>query len=185
MSEFPSNAKRVFKGKIYEVWQWDQKMFDDSTEVFEGLKRPDTVEVIATAGGKILLQEQQQPQSPEVFFSLPGGRADHGETPIKEIQRELLEETGYVSDDWQEWKAVKPHRKNDYTIRYFIARNCRLQQAPQLDAGEKITTKLIAFEELLALSDNPAFRGNEFIVWLLRLRLNPAEQEKFKKLLFK
>ena len=40
--QLPKNAKRVFKGKIFDVYQWDQKMFDNSVEIFEKMKRTDT-----------------------------------------------------------------------------------------------------------------------------------------------
>ncbi len=37
--KIPPNAKRVFKGIIFDVYQWQQKMFDGSKETFEMLKR--------------------------------------------------------------------------------------------------------------------------------------------------
>jgi len=37
-----SQAQRVFKGIIFDVYQWKQKMFDGSQGIFEMLKRPDT-----------------------------------------------------------------------------------------------------------------------------------------------
>ena len=39
----PPEADRVFRGEIYEVYQWPQKMPDGSVETFEMLRRPDTV----------------------------------------------------------------------------------------------------------------------------------------------
>ena len=58
-NKLPKNARRVFKGEIFEVWQWPQKMYDGSTETFEMLKRPDTTQVIATVGDKIALLIQK------------------------------------------------------------------------------------------------------------------------------
>ena len=51
----PADAKRVFEGVIFDVYQWQQKMFDGSTETFEVLKRPDSVEVIAIKDGKMVV----------------------------------------------------------------------------------------------------------------------------------
>jgi 8-oxo-dGTP pyrophosphatase MutT (NUDIX family) len=178
---FPSDARRVFKGKIYEVLQWEQKLYDGSTATFEEVSRPDTVEVIAVADGKIMVEEQEQPGMKDSFFSLPGGRADGGATPLDEIRREFLEETGYSSDDWELWQRVHPFLRHPYTIHYFIARGCTQTQTPHLDAGEKITLRFVTFEELLAFSDNPGFRSTDFVKQLLRLRLDEGMREEFRK----
>jgi 8-oxo-dGTP pyrophosphatase MutT (NUDIX family) len=180
----PPDAKMVFKGKIFEVWQWEQKMFDGTTETFERLKRPNTVQGIATVGDTILVQRQEQPDSAQPFLSLPGGRCDEGEEPLESAKRELLEETGYVSDDWSLWKEDDPVGKMQWTIYTFIARNCRKEREPHLDAGEKIDTKLMTFDEFLALSDDPSFRDLELVVPLLRARLDPSEKERLHAAIF-
>ena len=41
----PREAGCVFRGEIYEVHQWPQKMPDGSVKTFEMLRRPDTVMV--------------------------------------------------------------------------------------------------------------------------------------------
>ena len=37
----------------------------------------------------------------EVTLTMPGGMLENGEDPLAGIQRELLEETGYVAENWQ------------------------------------------------------------------------------------
>jgi hypothetical protein len=100
-NQLPKNAKKVFQGKIFDVYQWEQKMFDNSVEIFEKLKRADTVVAIAIKGDKIIIQEQKQPDWTHLLVSLPGGRCERNELPLSAVKRELLEETGYVSDDWK------------------------------------------------------------------------------------
>ena len=58
----PPHAKRVFKGVIFEVYQWEQEMFDGSVETYEALKRADTAQVIATRRNKILIPLEEQPR---------------------------------------------------------------------------------------------------------------------------
>lgn len=67
--KIPLNARRVFKGIIFDVYQWEQKMFDGSFKTFEMLKRLNTVEIIAIQNNKILLSKQSQPNK-ENFYSL-------------------------------------------------------------------------------------------------------------------
>ncbi|MFH1187732.1 MAG: NUDIX domain-containing protein, partial [bacterium] len=113
--KIPKSAKLKFKGIIFDVYQWEQKMFDGTYETFEMLKRPDTVEIIPVAGDKILINEQQQPNTP-VFLSLFGGRVDEGEEPLRAAKRELLEEAGYASDDWEIIRACEPYSKMEWTV---------------------------------------------------------------------
>ena len=181
----PANAKLVFKGRIFEVWQWEQKMFDGSVEIFERLRRPNTAVMIATVGDKILIKVQEQPSRPRPFLSLPGGRCDWREDPLDAARRELLEETGYESQDWILWKELNPVGKIEWTVYTYIARNCVQKKAPHLDAGEKITTRLIGFEEFLTLSEDPTFYERELAGVLMRTRYDPNAKEEFYNLLFK
>lgn len=182
-NELPQNAKRVFKGKIFEVWQWEQKMFDGSMEIFERIKRSGSVNVIALVGDKIILQEQEQPHR-EPFLSLPSGRCDKGEEMKDTAKRELLEETGYSAEEIIFWKGTNLSSSILWKSAYFIAKGCKFIQEPVLDSGEKIVNKLISFDELLMLSENEKFRDKYFMCHLMRLRLHPEEQKEFKKLLF-
>lgn len=149
----PSNAKKVFSGVLFDVYQWPQKMFDGTTQTFEMLKRQDTAEIIAIKDGKIMIQEQEQPNKP-TFYCLPGGRIEAGEEPLVGAKRELLEESGYVSQTWEFYHSVKPLHKLEWYIYVFIARECQWIQEPQLDPGEKIKVSWVTFDELLDLIDS-------------------------------
>lgn len=183
-NSIPPHAKMVFKGKIFEVWQWEQTMFDGSVQTFERLKRPDTARAIAIIGDRILIQDQRQPDKAETFPSLPGGRVEEGETPLEGAKRELLEETGYRSDDWELWHEIMPVGKMEWTVYTYVARNCKFVQQPQLDAGEEITTKLLDFDEFLLLADDPSFYEPELVCKMIRCRYIEQEKEAFRSLLF-
>lgn len=179
----PTNAQLVFKGKLYDTYQWEEEMFDGSKATFEMLKRPYNGCVIPVVGNEIMVLEQTQPgKSP--FLSLPGGRCEPGEEPIQAAKRELLEETGYSSDNWELWIKTIPEEKVDWQIYTYIARDCHLKQAAIPDNGERIKTKLLTFEEFLLLSDNPSFRNKDAVTELLRVRLDENKMTAFKYLLF-
>ncbi|TSC86107.1 MAG: NUDIX hydrolase [Parcubacteria group bacterium Gr01-1014_8] len=180
----PPEAKMVFKGKIFEVWQWQQQVFDGTVRTFERLKRPDTVEIFAIVGDKICVHDEQQPDSGE-FVTMPAGRVEPGEEPLPAAKRELLEETGYTSDDWQLAGEEMPSGKIEWTIHIFVARNCRKKQEPNPEPGEKILSRLVSFDELLSLCDDPKFRSTatRFLLW--RARLDEKRKEELRALLFK
>lgn len=180
----PAHARMVFKGVIFEVWQWEQEMFDGTTEIFEKVRRPATVEIIATVGDKILMEEQDQPDRKN-NINTPSGRVDEGEDELDAAKRELLEETGYESSDWNLFFKHSADGKVLHQMHYFIARNCRKMREPHLDAGEKIETKLITFDDFILLTEEPRFwMSPEFIIYLLRLQADPNKKEEFRKLLF-
>ena len=185
-SRIPSKAKRVFKGEIFEVWQWPQKMYDGSQHTFEALRRPNTVEIVAVTGNKIIIQRQSQPHKLQPYLSLPGGRCEAGETPLESAKREFLEETGYVSKDWVLFKEEKPVGKIDWTIYTYIARNCVFKQAPHLDAGEKISLRFIDFEKFLKLPEDSLYVGGVDLTRdMVRARFDPKFKKEFKRLIFK
>lgn len=154
----PEHAERVFKGQIYDVYQWQQEMFDGSFETFEMLKRPDTLDVIAVKDDKIVILEEEQPGLPP-FYGLPGGRHDvAGETEVQAAQRELLEETGMIFREWCLLEVAQPQRKIERFMYIFLATGFESREEPQLDPGEKMSVTLREFDEVLALADNPKTR---------------------------
>lgn len=180
MASIPSNAKRVFKGEIFEVYQWRQRMFDGSAEIFEMLKRPDTVQIIAVAGNKIWVTEEEQPHHARGLGML-GGMVDEGEKPLAAARRELLEESGLASDDWELWKTYNAFTKIDWNIHYYIARSCRKVAAPKLDIGERIKIRKVGFRKFIELFTSEKYPGGEFTATLLRLQLDPKRLEQFRR----
>lgn len=180
----PENAALVFKGVIFEVWQWQQEMFDGTIQTFEKIWRQPTIEVIATVDDKIIIAEQDQPDRKN-SITLIGGRAEEDEEPLETAKREFLEETGYQSDDWS---LLLQHGKDGKVIHemyYFIAKNCKKTQEPNLDAGEKIQLKFVSFDDFIKLTEEQRFWVSpEFIIYLLKLQSNELNKEKFRKLLF-
>jgi len=53
-----------------------------------------------TSAGEVIVERAYKHGPRQYTLSLPAGLMEEGETPLASAQRELLEETGYVSDDW-------------------------------------------------------------------------------------
>ena len=185
MAKIPDSAKKVFEGVIFDVYQWEQKMFDGSEQTFERIKRVDTVEVIVTRGDQILVTQEQQPDRP-LSLTIPGGRIENGEDPLDAAKRELLEETGCVSDDWGLYQEVMPILKIDWTVYLFIARDACQVQDSHLDAGERISVRWVTFDEFLDLADSGELMYflEEFRTELVRAKYHVPSREALRQKLF-
>ncbi|OGI65672.1 hypothetical protein A3H53_02000 [Candidatus Nomurabacteria bacterium RIFCSPLOWO2_02_FULL_40_10] len=180
----PENAKRVFKGVIYDVYQWEQEMYDGTKATFEKLKRPDTVVVFGVLpDGKILLTEQEQPGK-KSFIGATGGRVDEGEDVLSAAKRELLEESGYEAEEFILWDSQHPLSKMDWVVYTFIAKGLKKVTDLKLDGGEKIKLKPSTLDELIeiATKDHQDFYKKEVIVKLFEAKLDPKKMAELKEL---
>lgn len=183
-NQLPPNARLAFKGKIFEVWQWEQTLYDGSIVTYERVRRPPTIIIIAAVGDKIIAQEQRQPTREKSYWSLPGGAAEWDEDPLEAAKRELVEETGYTSDDWALLREQKPFSKLIWSVCTYLARNCREDKLPSPEAGEKIKNHLLTLDQFLLLTDNPQFQDNAIVDHLLRVRYDPRAKEEFRQLVW-
>ncbi len=181
--KIPPHAKLIFKGVIFDIYQWEQKMFDGTTATFEMAKRPDTSQVIATRGDKIIICHQEQPDR-ALYLSLFGGRIERGEEPLVGAKRELQEEAGLASEQWKLLRTHNPSHKIDWTIYYYIAKNCKIVAEPHLDSGEKIELLEISFDEFVQAVTNDKLYSPNLANNLLRAKLDPPKLEEFRRQLF-
>ena len=112
--------------------------------------------------GRYLCVQQYRPGLHQVTTEFPaggidrlgdrqyGGRDDPGqEDPLAAAKRELREETGYVSEDWEALLTVPSQATMADNYAYvFRARNCRRVDGQHLDEDEYLNVLLLSPEEL-------------------------------------
>ena len=157
-------------------------MYDGSREIFERMRFIDasfTVPILPD--GRILLTLQEQPTR-RPFISLPGGGFDFPEEdPLICAKRELMEETGYESDDWDFWHTYEGTDNVIVFTHFYIAHDCTLVRDIHPDPGEKITLLTRSFDEFLLLSEDPLFTHWTLLPHLFRARLHPEYSRELKK----
>jgi len=159
-------------------------MYDGSTATFEMLKRPGTIQIIPTSGNDVYLSFEEQPTKPATY-TLFGGRMEPDEEPLVTAKRELLEETGFESDNWELLKAYEYEGKIEWPMYLYAARNCRKVREQQLDPGEKIEIKKVSFDEFVNIASQEDFWNQIFTNDVLRMLLDKEKLENFKQKLFK
>ena len=162
----PDSAQLKFEGKIFDVYQWQQRLFDGSEQTFEMLKRADTVTAICILDGKVLVIDDEQPHL-GMRASFPGGRVDDTDDSLETAaQREVLEETGHSFKQWRLVKVTQPYRKMEWFVYTYIAWDPAGQQPASLDPGEKITVKELPFDAVKQLVlDDKDYLGESKILF--------------------
>ncbi len=144
----PDSAGKVFSGVLFDVYQWQQEMFDGSKKTFEMLKRSDTVLILAVNDGKVILVDDEQPDRHSII-GFPGGRVDsEDESWLKAAKRELLEETGFTFKNWKLISVLQPQHKVESFVPLFLATDLISEVKQSLDSdGEKITVLQKPYDE--------------------------------------
>jgi len=140
------------------------------------VETPDWVDVIALTGElNVVLVEQYRHGVRQTRTEFPAGTVEVGEEPLAAIRRELLEETGYASDDWHLLGSapVNPLLQNN-RIHCFLALNARLIARQTLDEGELIYTRELPMAEFIDRVESGAIELSALQLadlWLLQSRL--------------
>jgi len=81
----------------------------------------------------------------------PGGMVDPGEDSFTAATRELLEETGYVSDKWTYLGAVEPNPAvHNHLCHHWLAEDAELAHDQDLGEGEAIAVELLSEDAVRA-----------------------------------
>lgn len=137
---------------IFDLYQTKMRLESENHEAsFSVLKVPDWINVMAlTEDEQVILVEQFRYGIEEPTMELAGGVCDKGEAPLETAKRELLEETGYATEDWVYLGKVSsnPAMQDNYTHSY-LAINCTKVSEQKLDGNERINVHLLPIQDFL------------------------------------
>lgn len=152
-------------GRIIPNWTW--------------VITPDYVNVVVlTEAGQYLCFRQRKYGVPAPMLALVGGYIKPGEDPLAAAQRELREETGYISEDWVELGhfLVDPNRGVS-TGHLYLTRQARQVCMPDSDDLEEQEVRLLSRGELENALEQGEFK---ILAWAaavaFALRHLPASQ---------
>lgn len=114
------------------------------------LEAPAWVSVICVeSNGAIVMVNQYRHGIAGSSLELPGGVMEEGETPEQSARRELLEETGYASEDFRSLITLASDPSRQTTrAHFFVAKNATQQAAQNLDPSEAIDVYSVPAKEL-------------------------------------
>lgn len=150
------SSKKIFESRFFDL-------SEDICETSSGLvvpryfmlSFPDWVQAVALdEQGQLILVNQYRYPGQKNFLEFPGGSTsfDRQEDPLVAAQRELLEETGYQSNEWQYLGAHYPNPAlQSNRVHSFLALNCKKVADLNLDPFEELSVELYSLNDFLQL----------------------------------
>ena len=164
----------LLKKPWFEVFQEKIRLPDGKVvpEYYE-IEMPHYTAVFAvTEEQKIMVLRCYRHAIGEVTLTMPGGMIEEEESPLEGIQREFLEETGYIAKEWKELgKFIGNSTRGCGTYHLFFATGAYSVQEP--DSGDLEELELLLWKQQeveLAIDDGRTQSLGVLSMLLLGLR---------------
>ncbi|MEQ8524371.1 NUDIX hydrolase [Gracilimonas sp.] len=162
-------SKEIFNGKLLHVFYDEAELPDGSTSSREWIKHPGACAVVPVfENGDLMMIRQFRYPMKQVFWEVPAGKIDAGETQDNTALRELQEEAGVATNDFAYVGHFYPGiGYSDEIIHIYVAWN--LKSVPQkVDDDEFVTRERIPFKEAVNMVHSGEINDGKTVICLLR-----------------
>jgi len=146
------SGELVFDGTLLKVRRDEVRLPDGSLGTREYIRHPGAVAIVPLFDdGRVLLERQFRYPHGREFIEVPAGKLEVDEPHLDTAKRELLEETGYMAEEWRRIGVI--HTAIAYTneaIDLFVCRKLK-HVGSKLDQGEFLETLIVGFDEAIAM----------------------------------
>lgn len=151
-----SEYKEGYLGKkVYNVLLANGRTKEVERLLKDGEDGNAVVIIPITKDDKFVIEVQSRPNmvdSNGIAVEFPAGMVDKGEEYIDAARRELMEETGYNAEEFEELEwHYQDQGCSNAIIKTFIAKNCEKTGKQDLDPDEVLEPLEISFDELMEL----------------------------------
>ena len=96
------DSREVFNGRLLHVFLDEVRLPDGSTSTREWIRHPGAAAVLPVfENGDVMMVKQFRYPLSQIFYEVPAGKLDPGETPGSTARRELKEEAGLVCRQYE------------------------------------------------------------------------------------
>ena len=145
------SSEQVADCRVFKVREdFCERDSDGTKHSFFVIECPDWVNVIAlTKAKEVILIEQYRQGAEEIILEIPGGMIDADEEPETAARRELLEETGYESNEFVFLGKSRPNPaiQNNW-MHHYLALACEKTRETAFDEHESLMTRLAPLSEI-------------------------------------
>ena len=144
-------SRQIADCRVFKVREdYCERESDHKESTFFVVENPDWVNIIAlTQDKQVVLIKQFRHGAEEIILEIPGGMIDEGEDVETAARRELLEETGYSSNEFILLGKSRPNPAIQTNWMYhYLALDCAKTQETAFDEHESLLTKLASLSEV-------------------------------------
>lgn len=142
----------IYNGKIINLRRDDALLPDGNPCIREVVEHSGGVTIAAlTENDELIFERQFRYPYMDVLLELPAGKLEKGEDSLEAGKRELLEETGYVANNYQSLGRVYPSCGYTDEIIYLYLATELTYAGQKLDEGEFLDIEKIPLEKAVEM----------------------------------
>lgn len=145
------------RNRTYVIESQFLRLRRDEIELPDGKRIPDyyvrespgfIIVFALTDDDRVVLVHQYRYGIDRITLELPAGAMEDEEHPLLCAQRELMEETGFTAEHWEELLVAPsdPVRSNSI-MHAYLARGAKCTHEQDLDEGEEVEWELLPIDE--------------------------------------
>lgn len=161
-------SDKIYQGKIINLRVDTVELPDKKYSKREIVEHPGAVAIVPiTEENKVIMVRQFRKSVEEVLLEIPAGKLEIGEEPLQCAKRELLEETGYKTEDLKFLFNfyTSPGFSNE-VISLYIANNL-VKDVAQPDEDEYIEIEEYDFHQLIEMIELGQIKDAKTIVGIM------------------
>lgn len=178
LTEVKLSSKEIYNGVLLHVFSDEVRLPNGSTSVREWIKHPGASAVVPLFddGDTMLIKQFRYPLR-KVFYEVPAGKIDQGESPENTARRELKEETGIIFDGLVSLGDFHPSiGYTNEVIHLYFARDAQLAKS-NVDEDEFLITQKLPFKKAVEMVYSSEITDGKTIAALLRAEHWLKQQE--------
>lgn len=162
---------KVYQGKIINLRIDTVELPDKKYSKREIVEHPGAVAIVPiTKDNKIVMVRQFRKSVEDVLLEVPAGKLEIGEEPFECAKRELLEETGYRSNELEYlFKFYTSPGFSNEIISIYIAKNL-VKDVARPDEDEYIEIEEYDINDLINMIKNEEIKDAKTIVSILSVK---------------
>ncbi|AQL56128.1 NUDIX hydrolase [Abyssicoccus albus] len=167
-----------FKGRIIEVKKSEVLLPNGKKANREVVYHPGAVAILAiNERQEVIFVKQYRLSVDQELLEIPAGKIEQNEQPIDCAKRELMEETGYSSNDLRLIADVYVSPGiTDERLYIYHAQNISEQTNQSLDSDEFVTLEYLTVEKIQEGLENLTFNDAKTVI-ALQYYLNTLDDE--------
>ena len=168
--ERTQSSKKVFDGKLLQVYYDDAELPNGSSSSREWIKHPGACAVVPIFENQdIMLIKQFRYPMAQIFYEVPAGKIDPGESPDSTAERELMEEAGLSCRQLHYVGHFYPAIGYADEVIHIYAGMDLTEFESNTDADEFVVNERLPFKEAMQMISTGEINDGKTIICLQRV----------------